>query len=149
MDGKSRAMICQTGLASICGSRSKSGINDDRLNAGNDTSRKSSLTRLPHRVVYEAAAITTVGVAAAAAALLALQLTQPLGVEALLFEVVSALGTVGLSVGATAELDSVGKLIIMACMFAGRVGPLTLFLVLATRERHPPPRPPIEAVPVG
>lgn len=105
--------------------------------------------RLPHRVVYEAAAITTVGVLAAAAALLALQLTQDIGVEALLFEVVSALATVGLSIGATAQLDQVGKLIVMVCMFAGRVGPLTLFLVLATRERRTPPRPPIEAVPVG
>jgi trk system potassium uptake protein TrkH len=52
------------------------------------------------------------------------------------FEVVSAFGTVGLSMGATAELDGIGRLVIMAAMFIGRVGPLTLGLFLATRT-HP------------
>jgi trk system potassium uptake protein TrkH len=40
---------------------------------------------------------------------------------------------VGLSIGGTARLDGVGKIIIMATMFAGRVGPLTLFLFLSDR----------------
>jgi trk system potassium uptake protein TrkH len=52
------------------------------------------------------------------------------------FEVVSAFGTVGLSMGATSELDGIGRLVIMAAMFIGRVGPLTLGLFLATRT-HP------------
>ena len=52
----------------------------------------------------------------------------------LLFEVASAFGTVGLSRGATAELDGVGRAAIVALMFAGRVGPLTLGFFLATRS---------------
>lgn len=56
---------------------------------------------------------------------------------ALVFEVTSAFGTVGLSRGATAELDGLGRAVIMVVMFIGRVGPLTLGLVLATRL---PPR---------
>jgi len=59
----------------------------------------------------------------------------------LAFEVVSAFGTVGLSRGATGELDGVGRLTIMAIMFIGRVGPLTLGFFLATqafpRVRYP------------
>ncbi|MDA8870167.1 TrkH family potassium uptake protein [Rhizobiaceae bacterium] len=52
----------------------------------------------------------------------------------LLFEVVSAFGTVGLSRGATTELDGVGRTVIVLLMFAGRVGPLTLGFFLATRS---------------
>lgn len=106
--------------------------------------------RLPHRTIYEATAITSAGLLAVTGALMLMQLTQPIPLDRALFEVVSALATVGLTVGATAELDSVGKIIIMACMFAGRVGPLTLFVFLAERKgEHQGPRPPIESVPVG
>jgi trk system potassium uptake protein TrkH len=104
--------------------------------------------RIPHRTVYEAAAITTIGVLSAVAALMALQVTQPIALDHALFEVVSALGTVGLSMGATARLDDVGKVLIIACMFAGRVGPLTLFIFLVGRAR-PGRRYPLEAVQVG
>jgi trk system potassium uptake protein TrkH len=53
----------------------------------------------------------------------------------MVFEVASAFGTVGLSRGATEELDTIGRLVIMATMFIGRVGPLTLGLFLATRAQ--------------
>ncbi len=52
----------------------------------------------------------------------------------LLFEMVSAFGTVGLSQGATGELDGLGRVVVVALMFAGRVGPLTLGFFLATRS---------------
>ncbi len=51
----------------------------------------------------------------------------------LLFEAVSAFGTVGLSRGVTAELDQLGQSALMVLMFIGRVGPLALGLFLATR----------------
>ncbi|WP_187432051.1 Ktr system potassium uptake protein B (plasmid) [Roseobacter fucihabitans] len=51
----------------------------------------------------------------------------------LLFEVASAFGTVGLSRGATAELDTFGRMVIIMIMFIGRLGPLTLGFLLATR----------------
>lgn len=53
----------------------------------------------------------------------------------LFFEVASAFGTVGLSRGATGELDGVGRTIIILLMFIGRVGPLTLGFFLATRAK--------------
>ena len=52
----------------------------------------------------------------------------------LAFEVTSAFGTVGLSRGATTELDTIGRTVIMLMMFLGRVGPLTLGFFLATRS---------------
>lgn len=53
-----------------------------------------------------------------------------------LFEAVSAFGTVGLSTGITPELSSGGRLILVALMFAGRVGPITLGAALAMREHR-------------
>ena len=51
----------------------------------------------------------------------------------LVFEVCSAFGTVGLSRGATGELDSFGRLVIIVIMFVGRLGPLTLAFFLAVQ----------------
>lgn len=51
----------------------------------------------------------------------------------LAFEATSAFGTVGLSRGATGDLDGLGRAVIVAIMFIGRVGPLTLGFFLATR----------------
>ncbi|MGY6547787.1 MAG: TrkH family potassium uptake protein [Roseinatronobacter sp.] len=57
------------------------------------------------------------------------------------FEVASAFGTVGLSRGHTDDLDAFGRAVIMAVMFLGRVGPLTLGFFIATqaapRIRYP------------
>ena len=52
-----------------------------------------------------------------------------------LFEVTSAFGTVGLSAGITSGLSNLSKLCITLTMFAGRLGPLTLALAVAFRER--------------
>ncbi|MCA9697862.1 MAG: hypothetical protein KC431_10090 [Myxococcales bacterium] len=84
---------------------------------------------IPHATIYRAAAVVTLGALSVAFALFTMQLTQAMDTPVALFEVVSALGTVGLSIGGTALLDSVGKLIIIVCMFMGRVAPLTLFLI--------------------
>jgi trk system potassium uptake protein TrkH len=51
------------------------------------------------------------------------------------FEVASAFGTVGLTRGETGALDGFGRAVIMAIMFIGRVGPLTLGFFLATQAR--------------
>jgi len=50
-----------------------------------------------------------------------------------LFEATSAFGTVGLSMGLTGNLSPLGKLIIIATMFIGRLGPLTMAFALAQK----------------
>jgi trk system potassium uptake protein TrkH len=52
----------------------------------------------------------------------------------LLFEVVSAFGTVGLSTGVTGTLSPMGKLIITAVMFVGRLGPMVIGAAVARRK---------------
>lgn len=103
---------------------------------------------LPVASIVRATAVATLGVLGCCVVLVAIQLTQPIALDVALFEVVSALATVGLSTGGTGQLDEVGKVIIMACMFAGRVGPLTLFVFLASnaqdqRTRHRYPEEPV------
>ncbi len=65
--------------------------------------------------------------------ILMLLTTQSANPLKLIFEAVSALGTVGLTMGATTALDGVGKIIIIATMFLGRVAPATLVCYLNTR----------------
>lgn len=67
----------------------------------------------------------------------------------ILFETVSAFGTVGLSIGLTRGLTAFGKLALTLAMYMGRVGPLTIALALAARHRPPEMRHPEEPVMVG
>jgi trk system potassium uptake protein len=86
---------------------------------------------VPPSLAYRGAAVIVAAAGLALAGLYLLALTQRSSFEWLLFEVFSALGTVGLSLGATFQLDGTGKLIVALLMFAGRIGPLTLFLLLS------------------
>lgn len=52
----------------------------------------------------------------------------------LVFETVSAFGTVGLSTGITPSLSDIGKLLVSVLMFIGRLGPITIALVMGTKE---------------
>ena len=54
----------------------------------------------------------------------------------MLFEVVSAFATVGLTTGITAELPTAGQLILVVLMYLGRIGPITLVSALALRSSH-------------
>ncbi len=63
-----------------------------------------------------------------------LERNVPKGPLSLLFEAVSAFGTVGLSTGITPLLSVAGKLILIMTMFAGRIGMLTLLVAIARRK---------------
>jgi trk system potassium uptake protein TrkH len=69
--------------------------------------------------------------------------------DRLLFETVSAFGTVGLSLDTTPTLSSAGRLVIILCMFIGRLGPLTAALVIGTQDVGQRIRYPEEEVVVG
>lgn len=56
--------------------------------------------------------------------------------DQVLFEVVSAFATVGLSTGITAQLPLAGQLVLILLMFLGRLGPITLVSALALRDRR-------------
>ena len=52
----------------------------------------------------------------------------------LVFETISAFGTVGLSMGVTSQLTTTGRLFIILLMFVGRLGPLTMAIALTRRK---------------
>lgn len=95
---------------------------------------------------HKAAAVAFLGFASVFGTLLMLLATQSMRFDVALFEAVSALGTVGLTIGGTGALDLVGKVVVIVAMFAGRVGPLTLLIVIGRRGRvgAGPGLPPIE-----
>lgn len=90
---------------------------------------------IPAAILQRAATIAVVAIATATLALFLLLLTEDAPFEVLAFETISALGTVGLSLGVTASLTPIGKSVIIATMFIGRVGPLTLALALGRRAK--------------
>ena len=87
--------------------------------------------RVPSAIIYRAIAIVACGAVVWFAVILMLEVTQQISGRDIIFEVTSAIGTVGLSTGATARLDEIGKVIVMMTMFAGRIGPVTLFMLLS------------------
>jgi trk system potassium uptake protein TrkH len=89
---------------------------------------------IPHDVVYRSLAILVLSTTAITLTFFALLLVESQSFQVLLFESVSAFGTVGLSLGATPELSALGRLIVVGAMFIGRVGPLTLALLLGSAE---------------
>jgi trk system potassium uptake protein len=90
---------------------------------------------IPPATLQRAATITVVAALTTVAALFLLLLTEDASFMVLAFETVSALGTVGLSLGVTGALTTTGKWTIIVTMFIGRIGPLTLALALGRRAR--------------
>ena len=62
-------------------------------------------------------------------------ITQKATLLHLLFEAVSAFGAVGLSTGVTFKLTPFGRIIIIALMYIGRIGPLTLAYAVGRYSR--------------
>ena len=93
--------------------------------------------RIPQQDVTRALAIAAMSGFYICAAVLLLTFVQGAdSLDRIVFEVVSAFATVGLSLGYTPELNALGRLIIILTMFVGRVGPLTLAVAFAQRERQ-------------
>ncbi|MQA09823.1 MAG: TrkH family potassium uptake protein [Pseudonocardiaceae bacterium] len=92
--------------------------------------------RLPTGVQRQALTVALLGVGLVMAATATLLVITPFRLDEVLFECVSAFGTVGLSTGITGELPISAQLIVVLLMFVGRLGPITLASALALRERE-------------
>jgi Trk-type K+ transport system membrane component len=91
--------------------------------------------RLSRTVHREATTVVLLAVACIVVSTMAILQTSEFGLSEVLFEVVSAFGTVGLSTGITADLDTFPQLVLVALMFVGRLGPMTLGTAIALRTR--------------
>ncbi|MDV6376876.1 TrkH family potassium uptake protein [Sporosarcina sp. GW1-11] len=100
--------------------------------------------------VFRSYAVILVACAMVMSALLLLLLTEPgIPVVPLLFEITSAFGTCGMSLGITSDLSVVGKLIIMTLMFIGRVGLISFIYTLGGKTNKTPYHYPTERVIIG
>ncbi|MPM43740.1 Ktr system potassium uptake protein B [bioreactor metagenome] len=91
--------------------------------------------RISSNNVYKAFSLVFISAALVIFVTMMMSVTENVDFLKLLFEVVSAFGTVGLSTGITPNLTSYGKIWLILTMFTGRVGPVTLALALALRKR--------------
>jgi trk system potassium uptake protein TrkH len=102
--------------------------------------------RISDATVRQAMAIAALATVAVATATFALLELTDLQLHDALFEATSALATVGLSTGVTADIPDGGQLLLVALMFLGRIGPITAATALALRPsrrlyRNPEARP--------
>lgn len=87
--------------------------------------------RIEDRIVRQAGAIVGIYLLVALAATVAISALEGVGLREVLYEVVSAIATVGLSMNLTPTLGVGSRLILILLMYAGRLGGLSLFLALA------------------
>lgn len=86
-------------------------------------------------IIIRSLAITMISISVIFIGIFVLESTQDSPFLPIVFEVISAFGTVGLSMGLTGDLTSIGKEVIIIIMFIGKIGPLTLAFSLAKPER--------------
>ncbi|MFM6980512.1 MAG: TrkH family potassium uptake protein [Micrococcales bacterium] len=100
---------------------------DARVNTGT--------RRLSVSVQRTAVALTMLSIIWVAAMVMAMQLITDFNTDQILFEVISAFGTCGLSTGITPDLPPAGKIMLMVMMFTGRIGLVLVASSLAKRIR--------------
>jgi len=84
--------------------------------------------------LMKAVTVILMAIFAVSLSVLILSIVEPFDLTAILFEVTSAFGTVGLSLGITSEITALSKIVLMVLMFIGRVGVIT-FLFMFKPDR--------------
>ncbi|MDY4230646.1 MAG: TrkH family potassium uptake protein [Candidatus Faecousia sp.] len=88
--------------------------------------------------IRQASSILLTYLSMSTAAILAICCLDPVSLKATMFEVNSAIATVGLSLGVTPTLSAPSHIILILLMYAGRIGGLTFVLLFAQRRSDPP-----------
>jgi trk system potassium uptake protein len=107
--------------------------------------------QVPNTLILKAVGVTFGSIMTVVVATVVISLVEPptLNFIQILFEVVSAFGTVGLSMGITADLTPVSKLVLVATMYIGRVGVLLLIAALLGDPKSTAIRYPEESLLIG
>jgi len=105
--------------------------------------------RIPPDTVRLAVAVAFIGSTLVGLSTLALLEITGLRLDVILFEVISAFATVGLSTGITPHLPDAAKYVLVALMFAGRTGTMTVAAALALRSSRRVIRMPEERPSIG
>lgn len=105
--------------------------------------------RLEEEEVRKASIVVTINLILAVSAAIAICAIQTLPMEDVLFEVFSAIGTVGMSTGITRDLTALSRFIIIILMYCGRIGSMTFALSFTERRKVAPVQLPAEKIIIG
>ena len=105
--------------------------------------------RLESDTLKKASSIAVIYLFTAFIAIMLISSTQNFTLKEIMFEVFSALGTVGLSMGITPALNVMSKLIITLLMYGGKVGVLSVAIVIAEKKEPAPLSRPLEKIIIG
>ncbi|GLB59450.1 TrkH family potassium uptake protein [Cytobacillus sp. NCCP-133] len=86
--------------------------------------------------VNKSVVVTMMAVGLCFAAVILLSISEKFSLMEIIFEVCSAFGTTGLSMGITPELSTFGKYVIIALMFIGRIGILSFLFIINKNEQY-------------
>ncbi|MEA4965329.1 MAG: potassium transporter TrkG [Oscillospiraceae bacterium] len=117
--------------------------------ARNESSVVMFRRKIEPDTVRQAGAVASMYLAGVILAVLIICAIEPISLLQALFESVSAIGTVGLSMGVTQTLGTVSRLVLIFLMYAGRIGGLTLALALAEKRNRVPLERPVEKILIG
>lgn len=91
--------------------------------------------RIEDKMVRRASSIAFIYFSMILVSALVLSWIEPIGLREVLFEVVSAVATVGLSMNVTPTLSSASKIVLIVLMYAGRIGALSFIMLLMKRNK--------------
>lgn len=105
--------------------------------------------RLDDGSIRKASAVLCINLFSVILAILIIITVQPVPVTDVTFEVISAIGTVGMSTGITRDLVTVSKVVLIFLMYCGRIGSMTFALSLRGHKIEPPVKAPAEQIMIG
>ncbi len=105
--------------------------------------------RIDDRIVRQAGAVVCVYLAIVLVGTALICALEPAGIREVMYEVVSAIATVGLTMNLTPTLCWLSKLVLILLMYAGRLGGLSIFLALAEETESVPVERPVEKILIG
>lgn len=102
-----------------------------------------------HEDIVKSLVVLLLAIIIVGSSVVILSATESFSLIQIIFEVCSAFGTTGLSMGITPDLSTIGKSVIICLMFIGRVGLLTFLFILESKEKPPNYHYPVERIIIG
>lgn len=105
--------------------------------------------RLDWEIMNRALAILVLAITYVIVVIMLMLIAESFSPEEIMFEVISAFGTVGLTLGITSDLTTFSKLLLIITMFIGRLGPMTFALAIGETKKKALSKYPKENILVG
>ena len=105
--------------------------------------------RIDNRIVRQAGAVMCFYLLCVLVSTLLICAIEPFGMREVLYETVSAIATVGLSMNLTPMLGTFSRLLLILLMYAGRLGGLSIFLAMTETSEQAPLKRPVEKILIG